>query len=314
MKRILKVLGLLVGLLIVVLLVINFRGIPTYDVNLVEHEVVSTPESVAKGKKFVLTLCASCHMNQETGKLTGKHMLDAPKEFGEIYSLNITQDKEHGIGEYSDEELIYLLRTGIKRDGHYAPPYMAKLPKLADKDLDAIISFLRSDDPLVAADPTPDRPCEPSLLTKVLCNVAFKPLPMPTEEIPLPDTSDVLEYGQYLAHNFECFSCHSADFKTNDFLEPVNSAGYFGGGNKPLNEKGQVIVTPNLTSDKETGIGNWSEEDFIQAVKYGAKKDAEALRYPMIPYSRLTDYEVSCIFKYLKTVPVISNKVERQFY
>ena len=37
----------------------------------------------------------------------------------------------------------------------YAPPYMAKLPNLADKDMNAIISFLRSDHPLVAADPTP---------------------------------------------------------------------------------------------------------------------------------------------------------------
>lgn len=311
MKRILKVLGVLVGILLIAAVVIHFRGIPTYEVALVDHEVESTPAQIAKGKKYVLTLCASCHMNEETGKLTGKHMLDAPKEFGEIYSMNITQDKTYGIGEWSDEELIYLFRTGIKRDGQYAPPYMAKLPKMADADLDAIVAFLKSDDALVQADATPDKPCEPSFLTKFLCTIAFKPMPIPTAEIPLPDTSNVLEYGEYLAHNFDCFSCHSADFKTNDFMEPKQSKGYFGGGNKPLNRKGQVVVTPNLTPDKETGIGNWSKADFVAAVRYGSKSGEEALRYPMLPYAQLTDYEVGCIFDYLQTVPAINNKVER---
>ena len=73
----------------------------------------------------------------------------------------------------TDSELIYLLRTGIKKDGKYAPPYMAKLPNMADEDIDAIISFLRSDDPMMKADATPDQPCEPSFLTKLLCRVAF---------------------------------------------------------------------------------------------------------------------------------------------
>lgn len=314
MKTVLKIIGVLVVLLIIAALFINFRGIPSYDVAVIDHKVVSTPESVAKGKKYVMLLCANCHMSKETRKLTGKQMLDAPKEFGTIYSANITQDDEYGIGTWTDGELIHLLRTGVKRDGKYAPPYMAKLPNMADTDLDAIISFLRSDDPLVAADHTPDKPCEPSFLTKFLCTVAFKPLPLPEKEIPLPDTSNKLEFGRYLAHNYECFSCHSEDFKTMNFLHPEQSGGYFGGGNKPLDEQGRVMVTPNLTPDKETGIGNWSEEKFTQALRFGTKDGEPALRYPMLPYSGLTDYEASCIYTYLQSIPPITNKVERSFY
>ena len=97
---------------------------------------------------------------------------------------------------------------------------MAKLPHMADDDINAIISFLRSDDPLVAADPIPDQPSQPSFLTKLLCQVVMKPFPMPTEKIAMHDTTNVIELGEYLAHNLDCFSCHSADFKTNDFLHP----------------------------------------------------------------------------------------------
>lgn len=241
-------------------------------------------------------------------------MMDAPPEFGEIYSQNITQDKTYGIGDWTDGELVYLLRTGIKRDGKYSPPYMAKLPHMADEDINAIISFLRSDHPMVNADPTPDIPPMPSLLTKLLCRVAFKPLPMPTEAIPLPNENDPVELGKYLAHNLDCFACHSADFKTNDLLNPELSEGYFAGGNKPLDLQGRVMLTSNLTPDKETGIGNWTKEDFINALKYGQKKGEKALTYPMLPYPQLTDAEAGAIFEYLQTIPPIKNKVERSIY
>lgn len=293
---------------------IHFRGIPSYEIEPVEFSLKSTPESIARGKKLAFMLCANCHKNPDTGKLTGIKMLDAPPEFGEIYSANITQDKTYGIGSWTDAELVYLLRTGIKRDGKYAPPYMAKLPNMAHDDINAIISFLRSDDDMVKADPSPDIACEPSFLTKFLCTVAFKPLPMPKGIITMPDTTDQVALGKYLAHNLDCFSCHSADFKTVDALNPEKSEGYFGGGNKPLNREGKVMLTPNLTPDKATGIGNWTEEQFVSAVKYGQMKNAVALQYPMTPYALLTDYEAKAIFKYLKTIPAVKNKVKRSIY
>ncbi len=318
MKKAFKVLGIIV-LLVVVLgftgaTIITSRGIPSYEIEKIDYQVVSTPESIQRGKKLAIMLCANCHKNSETRALTGTKMHDAPPEFGEIYSPNITNDKKFGIGNWTDGELLYLLRTGIKKDGQYAPPYMPKLPKMADEDINALISFLRSDDPLVVADASPDQPSEPSILTKILCNVAWKPFPMPTEAIEMPDINNKLALGKYLAHNLECFSCHSADFKTNDFMNPELSKGYFAGGNKPLNLEGQIILTSNLTPDPETGIGNWSEEDFINTVKYGFKKGEHALQYPMNPYTGLSDEEVSAIFAYLKTIPPIVNKVERSLY
>lgn len=318
MKKILKILGLgvalIVTILIIVLVVINAQDIPSYEVETIEFTRSDSPEAIVRGKKLTQMLCANCHMDPATRKLTGQKMKDTPKEFGEIFSPNITQDDTYGIGTWTDGEIVYLLRTGIKRDGQYAPPYMAKLPLMADADIDAIVSFLRSDDRMVQAENKPDIPVKPSLLTKVLSRVAFKPFPMPTDPIPLPDTANILELGKYLAHNLDCFSCHSADFKTNDNFDPTKSVGYFAGGNQLLDMEGRPKPTPNLTPQKETGIGSWTKEEFVQSVKFGTKKGEIALGYPMMPYTQLTDYEVGAIFDYLQTIPAIENKVERMIY
>ncbi|PHN01811.1 cytochrome c [Flavilitoribacter nigricans DSM 23189 = NBRC 102662] len=316
MKKGLKYGGIALGVIVVLALIggftINYRGIPSYEVNIPDYQLNSTPESIARGKKLTLTLCAGCHRDPETGQLTGAQMKDAPAEFGTIYSQNITQDKEYGIGDWTPGELMYLLRTGIKKDGQYAPPYMAKLPLMADEDIHAIISFLKSDDPIVAAINKPDQPSEVGFLTKLLCNIAWKPFPLPENRIEMPDTTNKVELGKYLAHNLDCYSCHSADFKTNDFLEPTQSAGYFGGGNPTLNLEGEVVPTANLTPHP-TGIGDWTEAEFILAVKSGIKQGEPKLRYPMAPYALLTDYEVGAIFAYLQTIPPVENEVERVF-
>ncbi|MBI1183433.1 c-type cytochrome [bacterium] len=313
MKKVLKYLGIAVLALLVVaggfLLFISLRGIPHYKVEKITFTLHSSPESIARGQKLANMLCANCHRNNETGLLTGKLMTDAPAEFGKIYSQNITQDPTYGIGEWTDEELVYLLRTGIKRDGQYAPPYMAKLAHMADEDINAIISFLRSD--LNKAAAVADQPCEPALLTKFLCLVAFKPMPYPTEKIELPDTNNMQELGKYFAINLECFSCHSADFASNNYLEPEKSAGYFGGGTKTLNLSGEVILTANITPDKETGIGNWTKEEFVTALKTGQVKNGPALRYPMIPFTQLSDKEAGAIFEYLQTIPPIKHAIPR---
>ncbi|MFM9007865.1 MAG: cytochrome c, partial [Bacteroidota bacterium] len=181
----------------------------------------------------------------------------------------------------------------------------------SDQDMNAIISFLRSDDPLVQAQPSRTPPCEPSMLTKFLCTMVVSPLPMPENPIAPPDTNNKIELGRYLAHNLDCYSCHSGDFKKVDILHPENSFRYFGGGNSPLNQAGESVITSNITPDKETGIGLWSEEKFVRALKYGIVDGQNALRYPMVPYVQLSDYEAGAIYAYLMTIPPIQNSIPR---
>ena len=315
MKRIAKILAWILGISLLGIILfaayIQFKGIPSYPTKNVTITVNPSPEKLERGEILVSTLCAGCHMDRESLKLTGRVMLDAPKEFGLAYAPNITQDDSYGIGTWTDGEIAYLLRTGIKRDGSYAPPWMAKLPHLSDYDMESVLVFLRSDHPLVNAAAVEDRPCEPSFLTKLLCNVAFLPFEYPSEAKPQPDTSDPIAHGRYLVFNLECFSCHSADFKTNNYLNPEKSVGYLGGGNKPLDLEGNVMLTQNISSHPEFGIGSISEEKFVKMVKYGQKEGEVALRYPMLPYSRLSDKEVKAIYAYLMSTPPVDNDIPR---
>jgi cytochrome c2 len=317
MKKVLRYLLIFIGILLIIAggfaAFIAIRGIPSYTAENINLKIEPTPERIEKGHKLATMLCANCHLNSNTGRLTGTQMGEVP-QFGVIYSKNITQHPEYGIGKWTDGELVYLLRTGLKPDGTYLPPYMAKLPHISDEDLNAIIVYLRSDHEWVKATDIQQPPTEPSFLTKFLCNIGvMKPFPYPKEKIAEPDTTNAAAWGKYIATaQLECFSCHSANFAKNDYLEPVKSKGFFGGGNKMLNADGSYIYSRNITMDEETGIGKWTEDQFIKAVKYGQGPHGKPLRQPMMPYTLLTDGEVKAIYAYLKTVPKIQNKVDRE--
>ena len=316
MRRALRIVGLL--LLVVVAGVgalvayVASTGIPKYPPGRIDRRVEITAERVERGRKIASVSCFNCHQDATTGKLTGKQLIDAPKQFGPIFSKNITKDPSHGIGTWTDGELIYLLRTGVDRHGQYLPPYMPKLPLMSDDDVESVIAFLRSDDPLVApASVDPPGVTQPSFLTKALSHTVFKPLPFPKERIGMPPSSDRVAYGRYLSSSFGCYGCHSADFKTMDELVPEKTKGYFGGGNPLLDQRGETVLTANLTFDEATGIGRWSEEDFDRALRFGVRPDRTVILYPMVPIPEFSREDTAALYAYLKTVPKRVHAVPR---
>jgi cytochrome c2 len=317
MKKAFRYLLIIVGIILLIAggfaAFVAIRGIPKYKAEKISLTVEATPARLEKGQKLATMLCASCHLDQNTGKFTG-HKMEEAGAFGEIYSKNITKDKKYGRGNWTDGELAVLLRTGVKPDGTYLPPYMPKLIHFSDEDLASVIVFLRSEHPWVQANTTRQPQSKPSFLAKFLTNIgAVKPFNFPKAPIPEPDTTNAVAWGRYIAlGQMECFSCHSKDFAKNDYLHPEKSPGFFGGGNKLTVGDGNTITSRNITMDEETGIGKWSEEDFVKAVKYGElPNNQHRLRPPMKPYSLLTDNEVKAIYAYLKTIPEIQNKVDR---
>ena len=313
MKRLLKIAALILGIVLLLILgvalYVNLSGIPSYEVEEITYELKMDSASIAEGARISSMLCAECHRGDDR-KLSGKKIEDIDPVFGEIHSPNITNHPEHGIADYTPGELAYLLRTGIKRDGQYSPPYMVKLPLISDEDLNAIIAFLKSDHPQVQASDRESIPSKPSFMVKMLSRMVFKPYPYPSEPILPPDESNKLEFGKYLVTaKVGCFECHSADFKTNSQLEPETSVGFLAGGNKMLDLDGNLVLSPNITPHKETGIGSWTLEEFEKAVKWGQGRDGNPLNYPMPVYTVLTAEEIEAIWTYLQSVPAISNEV-----
>jgi hypothetical protein len=307
---------LLVILVVIIILVgafavfISMKGVPKYEAKPVSLKVEATPARVERGRQLSAMLCNDCHMNDKTQKLTGRRMAELP-QFGTIYSRNITNDPVHGIGKMTDGQVYYLLRTGVRPDGRFLP-IMAKLQKMSDEDLQSIIAFLRSDNQWVQADPTPDVDSKYSFLAKFLTNMKLvKPMPF-HNSIPEPDTTDKVKWGEYVClYRVECYTCHSRDFTTDDFINPEKSKGFFGGGNKFAMPDGTTMHSLNITMDDETGIGRWTEDQFVKAVKTGIVPSGPALRPPMKPFVYLSDGEVRAIYAYLKTIPKIKNKVDR---
>jgi mono/diheme cytochrome c family protein len=312
-KIILGVLGGAALLLLAFVTFISVRGIPKYEPKDPGLKVGLTTERIEHGRKLASVLCIECHADSKTRQLTGKFMDDIPADFGKVYSRNITQDMDAGIGRWTDGQIAYLLRTGVTADGEYIPPYMPKFNHMSDEDIASIIAFLRSDNHAVKASKVEAPKSEPSFLTKFLSTVAFHPMEYPAQVISTPDITNQVEYGKYLVNaRLQCYACHSKDFKTNNEAEPEKSEGYLAGGNAMLNHQRQGIRTANITMDPETGIGNWTEEQFVKAIRGGHTPDGRALRYPMLPYSVLEEPEARAIYAYLKTVPPVKHKVNRE--
>jgi mono/diheme cytochrome c family protein len=73
-----------------------------------------------------------------------------------------------------------------------------------------------------------------------------------------------------------------------------------------------ISYTANLTPDQETGIGAWSEQNFIQAMRTGKHLGAGRDILPPMPwmwYGKMTDEDLKAIFAYLKSIPPINNRV-----
>lgn len=311
MKKVFKVIGLVVlGFLLILggwVGFVAFSGVPKYDVQKIDLKVESTPARVERGRKLAKVLCVQCHLDKETKTLSGTHMADLPKEFGVAYSRNITNHPTKGIGSWTDGDIAFALRTGIQpKTGDYLPPWMPKFVHMSEEDIHSIIAFLRSDDPLVAAVDKDNRPSEPSLMAKILSRTVFEVFEYPKSVIPQPDTNNLVEYGQYLVYNYDCWTCHSGDFTKMDPKDPSKSFDFLAGGNRmaDLNDKG--LSTANLTPDKTTGIGNWSEAQFVSTMTTGITPAGKIMRYPMTRHPAVSEGEFKAIYAYLRTVPAIT--------
>ena len=101
--------------------------------------------------------------------------------------------------------------------------------------------------------------------------------------------ADVVKRGEYLARAADCMVCHTAP----------GGADYAGGLAFPL--PFGTLYSTNITADKDTGIGNYSDRDFLNAVRRGVRQDGARL-YPAMPYtsySSMTDADALAIKAYL---------------
>jgi hypothetical protein len=140
-----------------------------------------------------------------------------------------------------------------------------------------------------------------------------RPSSAPPSKIAVEMTTSNIERGEYLFTTLlDCDGCHSQ----RDFLRlggPVLSAGRGKGGPLPLEGLPGEVNAPNITPDKETGIGSWTDGEKIRAIREGLSKDGRTL-FPLMPYPGyryLSDPDVMALVAYMNTLPAIRNYVPR---
>jgi mono/diheme cytochrome c family protein len=124
--------------------------------------------------------------------------------------------------------------------------------------------------------------------------------------------SKLVERGKYLVTIGSCTDCHTPGH----FLGKPDTARHLGGSEVgfEIPEVG-TFYGPNLTPDKATGLGSWSERDIVAAIRTGKRPDGRTLApiMPWVALADLTDSDAEAIAAYLKSLPPVSNKVPGPF-
>ncbi|PHN06102.1 c-type cytochrome [Flavilitoribacter nigricans] len=280
-------------------------------------EIMASTDSVviARGKHLALgpAHCISCHVPMDKVKEAedGKVMpLSGGWELsilpGVFRAPNITPDMETGIGRMTDGEIARTLRYSVNKNHGLVFPFMP-FQELSDEDLVAIISFLRSQEPVRHK----VEPTEYSFLGKAL--IAFGiikpegPKNTPPQSVEIDST---IAYGSYLANRVaNCNGCHTErDLKTGDFIGAP-----FAGGTLFMPDgftEGYSFVTPNLTPHKGTGImASWDESTFIKRMRVGRVHKGSPM--PWATYERMEDLELKAIYRFLQSLDPVHNKIEK---
>lgn len=260
--------------------------------------------TVERGRYLVEVIgaCSNCHSPKgPAGELSDKHMAGGfriEEGFGVAITPNITPDRDTGIGAWSDAEIVRAIREGKGRDGRtLGPPMPYGLYRgLADTDVNAMVAYLRT---------------LPPIRNRVERSRYTMPLPAsygpPVSAVPDPPRNDRVKYGAYLAGAVaHCSECHTPAAPGGG----MDMSRLFAGGFKFGGPWGTSYAS-NLTPDRETGIGAWTDAQIVAGI-YGVSRSGRPLLPPMPwPYyaGRIAEDDLKAIIAYLRTLPAIRNNV-----
>ena len=275
------------------------------------HAQSDGKDLVAKGQYiFALAGGCACHTVPKGTFNAGGRAFPIP--LGKVYSTNITQDKETGLGSWTDQQIQDAIVKGIRRDGSRIIPVMPyeAYSGMAQEDLKALIAYLKTLKPVKK--PTPELESKAPLTRSVGIPVYLKVFGR-FSSAPTQAPKGGIERGRYLVEHVSlCSDCHTP---RNPIGVPNRSL-YLAGASKKINPMGEDV--PNITPDKETGIGDWKREDIAELLISGTKPDLDNVQGLMSEVIQGTPHgfkdmkreDAIAIADYLKSIPPIKNKVK----
>ncbi len=323
-RKIFKVSGIILGVIILLLLCglvySSIRWDAAVERSVREFKAPQDSATLARGEfLFVKSLnCLSCHAGegQSNTAAAGGMKFDLTTlspSLGVYYARNITPDVETGIGGWTDGEIVRSIREGVRKDGRVLFPIMPVDPLngLSDDDVLALVAYLRTLPPV--KNHVPER--VPSLFAKTLLSLGvIGPMKQQTEPIIAPQRAITPEYGKYVAkHASLCSDCHTPrNLMNGEFYYDSLLAG----GSIHFGEGEDVPVrsfASNITPDSSTGIGRWTEEQFLDMMRTGMGPDGK-VRTRHMPYAFFglwDSLELRAVYSFIRSIPPVLRSVAK---
>ncbi|HMK68342.1 MAG TPA: c-type cytochrome [Stellaceae bacterium] len=243
-----------------------------------------------------IVACGNCHTpkNAEAQpiaeqELAGGFVIELP--IFHAVASNITPDKETGIGNWTDDQIVDAIRNGKRPDGTIIGPPMP-IPfyrDISDTDVRAIVAYLRSVKPIR------------NKVEKSTYNIPLPPAyGPPVTQVPDVPRSDKIAYGHYLAGPLgHCLDCH-----TPRLPDGTNDMTRVGAGGEELPAFiGGTIISANLTPANEHGIAHWTDAQVKAAIQLGIRPDRPLVLLMAFDwYKHISDADMDALVAYLRTL------------
>ncbi len=269
------------------------------------------PKVVARGEYLAkLYGCGVCHVGfGPTGPDFARPFsggMEVPEVFGTWRAPNITPHKGSGIGNWKVEDIMAAVREGVRPDGSKLYPIMPypNYNRMTDDEARALAIYMQT---------------VPAIDNVVAPN---KDLKLPQLAVPKPENKpdpvdDPVKHGEYLVTLMHCNNCHATPGK--DGMPDFKGHPFSGGGvmELPMFGTGKLMAA-NLTSDKETGIGKWSEADIAKALKTMTRPDGTTIvgvmQFYQAGWSTMEDKDLNAIAAFIHQIPAEKNKVAKSTF
>jgi len=278
----------------------------------------TSPERLARGKYLNdhVVGCTACHSQRDWTKFSGPikpetmgagNALFDLGPAGKVYSKNITPA---AIGSWTDGELLRAVTQGVSKDGTPLFPVMPypHFGRMSEDDVHAVLAYIRT---LKAI----ESPAPPARQLNFPLNFIVRTIPAPNTYGQRPSPEDKVAYGKYMTDAGLCSECHTP---IDDRGQPLAGMDFAGG--MEIFETGHLVRTANITPDANTGIGSWTEQQFIDKFKgfenptdvtLAEHERAQNTPMPITMYAGMTREDLSAIYAYLRTIKPVTNRIEK---
>lgn len=278
-------------------------------------KITTNAERVKHGEYLAnhVAVCMDCHSTRDWTIFTAPPLAGTLGKGGEYfgpemgfpgkyYARNITPAS---LKDWTDGEIFRAITTGVSKDGKALFPVMpyTSYRKMDKEDVMDIIAYLRQ---LPAIENK-----IPEASTDFPMNFILNTIPVEPDFTSRPLASDPTKYGAYLVNMAACMECHTQVEKG----QPIPELAFAGGREFPMPTGS--LHSANITPDLETGIGNWTETQFVSRFKVFADtakltkvKPAEMNTImPWGMYAGMDTTDLKAIYAYLKSIKPIKNTV-----